>query len=261
MKSRYAQSIARIGWLIPALLLAAPFSGEAQVMTSTNYRIPFDAFSDGGGRGTSSGFIVEDTITEQASPSGEGLTSTNFRACVGYECLKEAPFMTVTLAVQSSPCSATSSSAPPYAASLGTLTPSSVSTSADRICVRVSSNTATSVIVEGSSTNTGLASVSTPSDKIASTTATLTPGVSGYGYCSSNAQNGFTASAPFNGSCDLATNHSVGGMTAARQAIWTASGPITNAFGELLTKASISTTTPAHGDYQDTLTLTVTGTY
>jgi hypothetical protein len=109
--------------------------------------------------------------------------------------------------------------------------------------------------------NAALRSVSEPGDQVASAGATLVAGTSGYGFCSSNAQNGFTAASPFNGSCDTSTNHAVGGITTTDQTIWSASGPVNHAYGELLTKAAISSTVPAHNDYRDTLTITVTGTY
>lgn len=250
--------------LIATLLTAAvmvPHLASAQMMSSTNYRIPFDAVDGGGVRSTSTNYRVEDTVAEVSSPTGEGLSSTNYRACVGYQCLSEAPFLTVTYAVQSSPCTGTSSSSPPYNVSLGTLSTSAVATASNRICVRVTANAAGGVAVEGRSANNALKSLSTPADLIASATATLVAGASGYGFCSSNAQSGFTAVAPYNGTCNTSSGHVVGGMALTDQTIWSATGPVSNAYAELLTKASISGTVPAHNDYQDTLTVTVTGTY
>jgi hypothetical protein len=260
MKRHLKQLI--LALLAVGLSLASGPEAFAQMMSSTNYQIPFDAFSDGGGHSTSSNYITEDTVTEQASPTGEGLSSANYLACVGYQCLQEAPFQTVTYAVQSTPCSITSSSAPPYDVPLGTLSTSAVSTASNyRICVRVTSNASGGIVVEGRSLNAALKSTSVPTDMIASATATLTAGSSGYGFCSSQAVNGFTAHAPFNGSCDTGTGNAVGGIATTDQTIWSSSSPVNNAYGELLTKASISATVPAHNDYVDTLTLTVTGTY
>lgn len=248
--------------LLASLSLASGRQAMAQMMSSTNYQIPFDAFSDGGGHSTSTNYITEDTVTEQASPSGEGLSSTNYLACVGYQCLQEAPFLTVTYAVQGTPCTITSSTTPPYNVPLGTLSTSSVTTAASyRICVRVTANASGGVVVEGRSLNAALKSTSVPADTIPSATSTLTAGTRGYGFCSSQAVNGFTAHSPFNGSCDTSSGHAVGGITTTDQTLWSASAPVNNAYGELLTKASISATVPAHNDYVDTLTLTVTGTY
>lgn len=244
-----------------SLALPAPRLVLAQMMSSTNYRVPFDALSGGGEQSSSTNYIVEDTVAEAASPTGEDLSSTNYLACVGYQCLQEAPFLTVTYAVQTSPCTVTSSSSPPYSIALGTLTTAGVSTSSDRICVRVTANAPGGVIVEGRSANAALKSTTVPGDTIPSNTATLAAATTGYGFCSSNAQNGFTAQSPFNGSCDTSTNHAVGGIAATDQTVWQATGPVNNAYGELLTKASIAGTVASHNDYGDTLTLTVTGTY
>jgi hypothetical protein len=231
------------------------------MMSSTNYNIPFDALGAGGLRSTSTNYGVEDTLSEFSSTTGENFASTNYAACVGYQCLSEAPFLNVAYAVQPTACDDTSASSPPYDIALGTLTTAAVTTATNRICVRVTSNGVGGVAVKVRSANAALKSASVPADTISSGTSTLTAGTSGYGYCSSSAQNGFTASAPYNGSCDTNTNHSVGGVSTNDETIWTATGPVNNAYGELLTKAAISATVPAHNDYQDTLTITVTGTY
>ncbi len=245
-----------------AAILACTIGAQAfaQSMSSTNYKIPFDAFSEGGARSTSTNFRAEDTVSENSSPTGENLSSTNFLACVGYQCLQEAPFLTVTFAVQSSPCTSTSSSSPPYAVPLGTLTSAAVSTGSNRVCIRAASNAVGGLIVSGRSVNGALKSISTPTDTIPSVTATLAAGTSGYGYCSSQAVNGFTAQSPFSGSCDTGSNHAVGAISTSNQTIWSASGPV-NGYGELLTKAAISGVVPAHNDYSDTLMVTVTATY
>lgn len=238
-----------------------PILASAEVMTSERYRVPFDAFSSGGARGTSESYISEDTVSEASSPTGEDLSSTNYLACVGYECLKEEVVLTVTYAVQAAACDDASASSPPYNVPLGTLTTAAVTTAGNRICVRVSANAPGGHVVQIRDANAGLASNSVPADVIASNTATLVAGTAGYGVCSSNAQNGFSVAAPFNGSCNTIGNHEVGGLTATDQTVWYAPGFATNAYGELLTKASVSAVTPAHNDYQDTFTLTVTATY
>lgn len=259
MKRHVTQLI--VALLAVVSIVPVPRAALAQMMSSSSYRIPFDAFGGGGARSTSTNYKVEDTVSEVSSPTGEGLSSTNYSACVGYQCLSEAPFLTVSYAVQSSPCTNSSASSPPYNIALGTLSSSAVSTAANRICIRVTANASGGLTVEGRSLNASLRSVSTPGDQISSASVTLTAGASGYGFCSSQAVNGFTAASPFNGSCDTSTNHAVGGISTTDQTLWSASGPVNNAYGELLTKASISTTVPAHNDYADTLTITVTGTY
>jgi hypothetical protein len=81
------------------------------------------------------------------------------------------------------------------------------------------------------------------------------------GICVTNAENGFVANAPYDGTCNTTTGHDVGGIATVSQTILSASNPVSSAFGDILTKAAISTTVAAHDDYVETLTLTVTGTY
>lgn len=244
-----------------ALTLLLPGGIWAQSMSSTNYRVPFDDLSAGGNYGTSSNYSAWDTVAETSTPSGEDLSSANYEACAGFQCLLGAPFLTVAFAVQSTPCTDSSTSSPPYSVSLGTLSTASVSTAANHICVVVSGNASYGFAVQGKSANAALASVSTPTDTIPSQTETLTAGDPGYGFCSANAANGFTAASPFNGTCNTGSGHAVGAITTSQQTIWSSPGPVNRAYGDLLTKAAISSTIAAHSDYRDTLTLTVTGTY
>lgn len=243
------------------LLTLWPAMVSAQVMQSQFYRIPFDALGGGGGNSTSASFITEDTVSEIATPTGEDLTSANYLTCAGYECLKETVSLTVAYAVQTTACDATSVSTPPYSVPLGQLTTGAVTTGTNRVCVRVSANAPGGEIVQIRDANGGLASNAVPADKINAVSATLVAGTAGYGVCSSNVGNGFHASSPFAGICDTSSNHAVGALTTSDQIIWSAPAFVTNAFGEMLTKAAISNVTPAHNDYQDTITITVTGTY
>lgn len=246
---------------LAASLASGVSAVHAQIMTSDNYRIPFDDFSAGGGFGSSDNYRLEDTVAEQASPTGEDLSSPDYRACVGYQCLTEAPFLSLILATQAGACSGASASSPPYAVGLGTLTTAAVKTAGNRVCVRVTSNVVATLAVTIASDNAGLQSLGTPAHSIPSGTETLVAANEGYGVCSSNTQGGFSAHAPFNGACNVGANHAVGGLTSAPQTLWTVTAPVDNTFGELLTKASITAVTPAHNDYTDTLTLVVTGTY
>lgn len=241
--------------------MAFPLAVSAQ-MSSTNYRVPFDALGGGGDRSSSTNYVVEDTLAEQASPTGEDLSSANFLACVGYQCLfGQVPFLSTGYSVSPTPCTGSTTSTPPFNVDLGTLTSTAVNTAVNHICVRVSTNSFGSVLVTGSDVSGALVSVSNPSDVIQSATATLQPGTTGYGFCSFNAANGFTAEAPYNGACD-ATHHEVGGMSASDHLIWSSTGtPLTDAIGDLLTKAAVSAVVPAHTDYEDTLTVIVTATF
>ena len=246
---------------IASAFAVLPIAAMAQLMSSTNYRIQFDDVSGGGAYGSSTNYAAWDTVSEVGTPTGENLSSTNYAACAGFNCLLGAPFLTVAFAVQSTPCTDSSTSSPPYSVSLGTVATTAVSTAANHICVVVSGNASYGMSVQGKSSNAALKSLTTPTDTIPSETETQAAGNSGYGYCSTNAASGFTASSPFNGTCNTGSGHAVGAITTSYQTIWSSSGPVNRAYGDLLTKASVSTTIAAHTDYRDTLTLTVTGTY
>lgn len=159
---------------------------------------------------------------------------------------------------------------------LGTLTTGAV-TSSDassvaHICSRVTTNSGSGAAVTVKSLNAALKSTGTPTDTIASASATLTSGTSGYGLCAGSAggdsgKDATTpvgaspgASSPFNGSCTNAA-HAVGGLTTGAQNVWTIATASQNAFFRMYVKAAISGTVPAHSDYADTLTFVATGTF
>lgn len=243
-------------------LLTMPQNLLAQSMSSTNYRVPFQAFGAGGTNSSSTNYIAEDTLSEVgANATGEDLTSTNYRACAGYQCLREEGFLTVVFSVQGTACSPGDSSASPFNIPLGTLTTGAVSTASDHICVTVTANAGGGVVVENKGANGALKSTSTPADTIDSATTTLVAGTAGFGICVTNAANGFSATSPYNGTCDTTTGHAVGGIATVNQTVLTATNPVNQAYGDILTKAAISSTIAAHDDYGETLTLTVTGTY
>jgi len=153
----------------------------------------------------------------------------------------------------------------------GTVTTSDVS-GVSHICTRVSTNATLGAAITARSLYGALTSTSAPADTIDSATATLVAGTEGYGLCVGSAVGHTgkdtttpagadpTASAPFASSCDT-SNHNVGGLTTGNQDVWTIDGPSQNAYARVFVKASIATTTPAHGDYTDTLTFIATATY
>jgi hypothetical protein len=156
---------------------------------------------------------------------------------------------------------------------LGTLTTSAVATSDTsvyNICSRLTTNSASGAVVTVQSLNSGLKS---GTDTIASTTATLTAGTSGYGICDSTiggsdsgvdstTPTGSTpvATAPFSSACTTSA-HNVGGLNGTAQSIWSVAHASQNAYWKILVKAAISGTVPAHSDYADTLTFIATGTF
>jgi len=243
-------------------LLILPQNLLAQEMSSTNYKIPFQALGAGGTKSTSTNYIIEDTLSEAGvNATGEDLSSTNYEACAGYQCLREAGFITVVLAAQASACTSGADTSSPYSTDLGTLTTGSVSTASNHVCVTVTTNAGGGAVVQAAGTNAGLKSTSVPGDVISSSTASLSAGTEGFGICSTNAASGFTAQSPYDGTCNTGAGHDVGILQATAQTIFSASGPISGAYGDILTKAAISATTAAHDDYTETITLIITGTY
>lgn len=251
---------ARVWSALCAVLLMLPVVVLAESMNSLNYAIPFDDLSGGGERSVSGTYRLEDTIAEQSTPTGEDLASLNYRACAGFQCLLSGRSLTAVIATSSSACTSTTTGGT-YTIALGTLTTSSVTTGSTHVCVRATMAGGSAVAAQVSDLNGGLKSTSVPGDTITSGSATLTAGVAGHGVCVTNASGGFTAASPYNGSCDTSTNHAVGIVTTSPQTFCSSSGPVTDAYCDILTKASISTTTPAHTDYADTMTFIVTATY
>jgi hypothetical protein len=186
------------------------------------------------------------------------------------------PFITVNVGTQAAATACDGTFAGNGGAlAFGSLTPSAVASSdassVPHICLRMSTNAASGAVVTVKSANAALKSLSSL-DQIASASATLTAGVSGYGLCIGSAGNdsgldvtapigsAFTIVSPFNGSCSSSL-HQVGALLTGRQNILSTAAPSQNAFARIYVKASISPNTPAHNDYKDTLTFIVTGTY
>ena len=249
----------KLGVLIAAAMLIAPAGLWADTMISNHYRIQADDITGGGDFSTSASYHLTDTLTP-ATPTGEGLVSDNYKACVGFECAGGSASITVIYAVSPTPCTGTTTSTPPYLLDFGQLTVGTVDTVANHICIRTSTNSTSSVAVTVHDDGGKLKSVSAPADFISSNTATLDPTLAGYGICSTNAANGFVAAWPYNGACD-ATHHEVGGLTDGFQMLYSATGTLENAYGDVLIKASATSAVPAHQDYADTLTVIVTGTF
>jgi hypothetical protein len=255
---RIVAVLALLSLLVPASQFAL-----ADTMSSTNYKIQADTLSIGGNRSTSSGYIVEDTIGDFAT--GEGLASTNFEACSGYQCFQGTPYITFSVTQ--------GTSAPGTAGAgvaLGTLSTGSVKTSdgsaINSIFVTAESNAAGGTVVRVRDTNAGLKRVST-ADTITSSTATLVAGTAGYGLCVFSATQhaesptAFVKQTPFDGTCTKTTGHGVGLLTTSAAPILQSTGSLKGGSAEILVKAAISPLTPAGADYADTITLVATGTY
>jgi hypothetical protein len=156
---------------------------------------------------------------------------------------------------------------------LGTLSTSSVTGSDGTkysIYVDLSSNAGGGTVVSIASAYGGLESTSKPSDIISSLAGTnlMVAGTANYGVCiisTSTTTGTLSKGASFAGACSRTPSSSnVSQVTTTPQTIlYSAAG--TNGpnagIAEIALDAAISTTTPAHSDYADTLTFTATGTF
>ncbi|MEI7742089.1 MAG: hypothetical protein WCJ29_06390 [bacterium] len=240
--------------------LALPFVAMAQ-MSSTNFKVTSDTVAAAGGFGSSTNFKASDTLAESATPTEEGLTSTNYRACAGFQCVPGTDAISAVLTTSTGACTSSSTIVSPLTQHLGSLTTDTVSTAPERICVIVSASGTGGVSVSIQSANGGLKSTSTPTDELASSAASLVSGTTGYGACASNVLNGFSKGSGFDGSCNTSTGHAVGALTTNPTTIFSATGDVTDAVGEILTKAAIDSAVPVHEDYGDMLTIIITGSF
>ncbi|MFH0928542.1 MAG: hypothetical protein V1821_03655 [bacterium] len=240
------------------LLVAAPLAALA--MSSTNYIVSQDDLSAGSAFSTSANYQADDTLAEGTLTSDQGIASANYNGCVGFWCFGETPTMQVKITTSDTACAGDTPQVSPLLAPIGTLNPVEVSTAANHICVVATTNAHDGAVATMRDLHGGLALETNPAVILTSATATLEGGTQGYGVCVMNAADGFSARSPFDGACNPSTGHEVGGLTTEHQAILEATGPITNAFGDILVKASMSLSTPA-GVYADSLTFVVTGYY
>jgi len=150
----------------------------------------------------------------------------------------------------------------PYQVPLGVLTSGSVTHSdgsgIKQIFADGGTNASGGMNVTVSNLNgaNGLASTSTPADKIPSATGTMAAGTPNYGLCVDSASaSGFSRSSTYNTTCTLASStNAVVGLTTTPTDILTSSAPVAVGHAQILVNAAISSATPAHTDYTDTLT-------
>jgi hypothetical protein len=242
------------------------FSGavKAERMTSTNYVIQQDALGIGGNTSSSTNYVATDTIGEMAS--GEGLSSTNYQACSGFECFPSDPFITLTVR-QGTSVPGTSGAG----VALGTLSTSSVQTSngttINSIFLTAATNAPSGLVTSVRGLNGGLRRTSVPTDVITSGSATLVAGTAGYGVCvfsntqAASSATSYAKAAPYNGTCTKTTGHAVGIVDTTTRTILSSTGALSGGESEVLVKAAISAATPVGSDYADTLTFIATGTY
>jgi len=152
------------------------------------------------------------------------------------------------------------------------LVTSSDQTGINHICTRVSTNAAGGASVSIFDASSGLASSSTPLDVIDSvSTGSVTAfsaGTEGIGICADSVSGSGTSlgsvpvvASPYNGSPCTSSDHNIGGFDTTVRTLWSVAGPSDRAHVEFLLKASIDGATPAHSDYEDTITIVATGNF
>jgi hypothetical protein len=236
----------------------------AESMSSANYQVQNDAFLIGGGHSTSVSFSADDAIGEWAT--SEDLTSTNFRACSGFECFQLSPYVSFTVKE--------GTSAPGTAGAgvnLGTITSAAVTTSdgasVKSIFITSASNSSAGTIIRVTSQNAGLKRTSAPTNIITSATATLVAGTEGYGLCvfsttqDSGSPTVLNKTSPYNSGCTKTSSHSVGVIDTTSRTILSASGAIKGGAAEVLVKAASSTSTINGTDYTDVISFVASATF
>ncbi len=120
------------------------------------------------------------------------------------------------------------------------------------------------VTVRNANGANGLVSTSVPADKIPSATGTMAAGTANYGLCVSTvALAGFTRATGY--VSDTCTNASGTNQVRVRNTtatdMLTSTAPVASGHAEIVVNAAISTATPAHTDYTDTLTFIATASF
>ncbi len=165
-----------------------------------------------------------------------------------------------TLSFDIDVASTDSESSPPYTLDIGTLTPSTVTTSTNKVWIDLTTNATAGGMVYVYGANTGLTS-SIAGSTIAAATADLSVASSGYGArsnsVSESAGGPIQAISPYNGS-----GSNVGVVDNSKRLIFDSSGaPVTAGRSSFELKAKSSATTPAATDYTDTLTVIAVGSF
>ncbi len=118
------------------------------------------------------------------------------------------------------------------------------------------------VTVQNANGAEGLHSSST-TDQIDSTTATMAAGTENYGLCVTTAAlTGFSRATAYSTTCTTSSGtNQVVGLTTTPANILTSTAPVDAGHAEIVVNAEVSTATPAHTDYVDTLTFIATATF
>jgi len=234
-------------------------------MSSSNYSVVNDSLNFGGGASSSTNYEANDILGDVST--GEGLSSSNYGACSGFQCFSDTEDFLSFSVTQGTASPGVAGAGVAFGdLEIGTVA-SSDGSAINSIFIVANSNANSGFKVTITSEHEGLARLSAPSVKISSATATLSPGTEGYGVCvesvteSVDSPTTFEASNPYNGSCDKISNHEVGLVDSSSRTILDSTGRLREGSAEILVKSAISTITAAGSDYGDTLTFIAAPTY
>lgn len=157
----------------------------------------------------------------------------------------------------------------PYQVPLGTLSASTVSVSNGSSIKTIFADGGTNasggmnVSVRNANGNQGLKSTSVGTDYISSANGTMSVGNANYGLCVGTLNlAGFAKSTAYSTTCAVNSGtNTVVGLTNTAADILTSTSPVTSGHADIVVNAEISTATPAHTDYTDTLTFIATASY
>ena len=176
---------------------------------------------------------------------------------------------TITFDLDTSTSSSTENG-PGYEVALGALSSGSVAVSSGSVNMIIAegdTNAAGGMVVTVYSAGgaDGLRSASVPADKIPSATGTMSAGTARYGLCvATSGLTGFSRATGYSSdTCALSsgTNSVRALSTTPTDILNSGGGALSGGHAEIVVNATISTTTPAHNDYEDTLTFIATGTF
>lgn len=263
VKKKITKSV--LGFLI---LLLFGWSASAMDLTSTNFIIRDPIIGTGGGYGSSTNFQL--ISAGHTLLSGVG-SSASFQGRYGFLYYQNENRIIFDIDTESGGGSGESST--PYTVALGTITTtdtrvSGTTDSVQMIVLEGETGAAAGgmvVTVRNANGSNGLVSTSVSADNINSADGTMADGTENYGLCvATSGLTGFSRASPYNsGAC--ATNsetNAIHGLTSTGENILNSAGaPLTAGHAEVIVNAAISSTTPAHSDYADTLTFVATGTF
>jgi hypothetical protein len=158
----------------------------------------------------------------------------------------------------------TSQSNPPFSVAIGTMNPGgSIATSSDTVTTTVSTNGTNGALIYIYGANAGLKSTNANNYTIGTVPAKTDLGALTEGYGAQGSSVGQTSGGPMKLDSPYdGTSNTVGIVdTGKRQFADSSSSPVTSGTASFLLKARAKNSTPAAGDYTDTITVLATGSF